>query len=179
MLRTVEAWPSAPMSQRKRKGRPLTRAVRGPDPARRPTGRELDAAVPEDAGAGLFRAGSEQRMQVGAADADAGAAGKVRINAMGGVLEADAAKGVAVGCGEGDAEPGEGLAGIGHEAFAAGFVDGGGACLDDGATDPTLAERDGGGESGGATADDQGFAGRGGRGGLVKHRGGHNLSVLE
>ena len=120
---------------------------------------ELDAAVREQARAGALGAGGEQRVQMRAADAETDSAGKERVDAVGGVLEADAAKGVAIGLGEGDAELGQGVAGIRHEAFAAGFVDRDGAGFDDGAGDAALAERDGGGETGGTATDDQGFSG--------------------
>src|ERR1017187_678674 len=108
-------------------------------------------------------------MEVGAADADAGAAGKAGVDAMDRVREADAAEGIPVGWGERDAELGEGLARIRHEALAAGLVDGGRAGLDDGAIDSALAQRYGGSETGGATADDQDFRCRVSRDVLVQH----------
>jgi hypothetical protein len=78
---------------------------------------------------------------------------------------------VPIGCGERDAEPGERFAGVRHEAFAAGLVDGSGARFDDGAIDSALTQGDGGSETGGATADDQDIRGRDSRDVLMIHSG--------
>jgi hypothetical protein len=53
-----------------------------------------------------------------------------------------------------DAELGEGLAGVGHEAFAAGFVDGGTEGVGEEDVGAALAEGDGGGQACGACSGD-------------------------
>jgi len=118
-------------------------------------GRELDAAVPEQARSCFLGSIGEQRVQMGAADSNACSAGEEGIDVVEGVLEADAAEEVAILLVEVDAELGEGLPRVGHQAFAAGLVDGVGTSLDDRAVDTALAQGDGGGKACGTSSDDQ------------------------
>lgn len=85
---------------------------------------ENDWGVPGEADTQFFGAVQEEAMEGGAADADAAAGWEFSGDAGLGGGEEDAGEfGSAVGL-EMDAELGEGVAGVGHEAFAAGFVDG-------------------------------------------------------
>jgi len=86
---------------------------------------EDDGGVPGEADAQFFGAVEKEGVEGGAADADAGAIGEVSGDAglIGG--EGDAGEfGTAAGV-DLDAELGESGAGVGHESFAAGFVEGG------------------------------------------------------
>ena len=71
------------------------------------SGGKLHAAVKEQMSAGFSGAVCQKRMQVGAADAESGSGGEIRVDAMQRIFEADAAEGMSVSVVEGDAELGE------------------------------------------------------------------------
>jgi hypothetical protein len=121
-------------------------------------GGELDTGVEEQASAGCLCASGEQLVQVGTADSDARAVEEASVDVMHGVFEADAVENMAVLLIKGDAEVAERLSRVRHQALAAGFVDGAGAGLDNGAVDATLAESDGGSEPGRPTTYDENFS---------------------
>jgi len=91
----------------------------------------------------------------GAADSYAWAGGEVGGDAglVGG--EGDAFEFGSVAGFDLDAELGEGEAGVGHEAFAAGFVDGGTEGVGDEDVGAAPAEGDGGGEARGSCSGDE------------------------
>jgi hypothetical protein len=70
-----------------------------------------------------------------------------------------------------DAEPGEHLARVRHQALAAGLFDAAAAGFDDGALNPALAQGDGSGETRGTAAHDQGRGRSGSREGFQIHSG--------
>jgi hypothetical protein len=85
---------------------------------------ENDWGVPGEADAQLFGAVEEEAVESGAADADASADWEVGGDAGLAGGEEDAGEfGSVVGL-EMDTELSEGAAGVGHESFAAGLVDG-------------------------------------------------------
>jgi len=111
--------------------------------------------VPGEADAQFFGAVEKEGVEGGAADADAGAIGEVSGDAglIGG--EGDAGEfGTAAGV-DLDAELGESGAGVGHESFAAGFVDGRAAGVGEEDVGSALAEGDGGGEARGSGSGDE------------------------
>jgi hypothetical protein len=128
-----------------------------------------DTAVPHQSRTDLFRAIRQQPVQVGATDSNACSAGKVRVDVVHRVLEPNPAKEMAIRFVKADAKLGQRLARIGHQAFATRFVDGVGAGFDDGAIDTALAKGDGGGKTGGTTANDQDISCRGGGYTFVRH----------
>jgi hypothetical protein len=127
---------------------------------------DLDFAVVAEGGAGcpfevdadFFCAMNEALVEYDAAHAEAFAAWELASHeifaAVVAVGEVDAGEFSAAG--EFDAKAGEFAAGVGHEAFAAGLVDGRDKGFDDEDIESLLANGDGGGEAGWASADDQG-----------------------
>jgi hypothetical protein len=116
---------------------------------------EDDGGVPGEADAQFFGAVEKEGVEGGAADADAGAIGEVSGDAglIGG--EGDAGEfGTAAGV-DLDAELGESGAGVRHESFAAGFVDGRAAGVGEEDVGSALAEGDGGGEARGSGSGDE------------------------
>jgi hypothetical protein len=116
---------------------------------------EDDGGVPGEADAQFFGTVEKEGVEGGAADADAGAIGEVSGDAglIGG--EENAGEGRAAAGIDLDAELGEGMAGIGHESFAAGFVDGRAAGVGEEDVGSALADGDGCGEARGAGSGDE------------------------
>ena len=121
-------------------------------------GDALDGVFPVKADAEVCGAIEQELVEDGATDAAAG------ISREGGFScgffgeEADSVKGVGLEAAEIfieiDADGGEGLEGVGHEAFAAGFVDGRAYGLDDIDLEAEAGGGDGSGEAGGACSYD-------------------------
>ncbi len=97
---------------------------------------------------------TEQLVQRRAANAQAGEGRKVSRDPDAGVSKRDAGERAAMEVG-GNPESGEGTAGIGHKAFAAGFVDGRLSGVGQQDVGTAQAKGDGGSESGRAGANDQ------------------------
>jgi hypothetical protein len=115
---------------------------------------ENDWGVPGEADAQFFGAVEEEAVESGAANTDAPAGWEFSGDGRLARGEEDAGEfGTVVGL-EMDTELSEGLAGVGHEAFAAGFVDGRAAGVSKKDVGSALAQGDGGGEACGSCSGD-------------------------
>jgi hypothetical protein len=137
---------------------------------RRTIGGKLDSTIPKQARAYFFSAACEHRMQMRAANSNAGPAGKERVDLMKRILKSDSAKELAIGLVERHAKLGERIARVRHQALATRLVDWICTGLDDHAIDVTLAEGNRGCQTGRTSTHNQNLGSFTGLHGVGTHR---------
>jgi hypothetical protein len=120
----------------------------------------LDDGLPTEADAEGGGAIEQELMELDAAHASTCGRGEGCLSAdwgagVIGAEETDSAEGSAFCCGQVDSESGEGGYGVGHEAFAAGFVDGRRHAIGDFYGETLLGGGDGTGQAGGTSSGDE------------------------